>query len=82
MGEQKHIEKNSMPQHPPWTINNITCRYEGEHALKNVGKNGISCNTKSNIKKKRKSTQMDQRTQKIKWALQQSSKTLPKEGPS
>ena len=32
MEEQKEIEKNNMPQQPPWTINNITCCYEGEHA--------------------------------------------------
>ena len=38
MEEQKEIEKNNMPQQPPWTINNITCCYEGEHAPRNIGK--------------------------------------------
>ena len=27
-----------MPQQPSWSINNIICCYEGEHAPRNIGK--------------------------------------------
>ena len=38
MEEQKEIEKNNMPIHPPWKTNNITFCYEGEFAPKNLEK--------------------------------------------
>ena len=72
MGEQKDIETNNMPQHPPWAINNLTCCYEGEHAPEKVGKRQHFLQYK--IK--------HQKTQGKKWVSQQSSKTSPKEGPS
>ena len=38
MEEQKEIEKNNMPLHPPWASNNITFCHEGEYAPKNLEK--------------------------------------------